>query len=161
MDCWTVRRTFQRKLKAGKILLPKGGRYKEIRIEEIKEEVNDEEKLLSKGLAKTRDFRILFSQLGLDQEAQKEAARDLTRIIKEKGGELGAANAPLTRLARSYATTILFKEPSFQGAEFCHNRPLYVEACVEGVRVRRVLVDNGSDVNIMPTQLFRLLNILK
>ncbi|KAJ1408497.1 Ribonuclease H domain [Sesbania bispinosa] len=155
MDCWTVRQTFQRQLKAGKILLPeKGGDVgdlhrrplpdhgvnvitvadKEIRIEEIKEEDNDEEKLLSTGLAKTGGFRIMFSQLGLDQEAQKEAARALTRIIKEKRGELGAANAPLTRLARSHATAILFKEPSFQGAEFCHNRPLYVEACVEGVK---------------------------
>ncbi|KAJ1400903.1 Aspartic peptidase domain superfamily [Sesbania bispinosa] len=134
---------------------------KEIRIEEVKEEDNDEEKLLSTGLAKTRGFRILFSLLGLDQKAQKEAARALTKIVKEKGGELGTANGPLTRLARSHATTILFREPSFQGAKFCHNRPLYVEACVEGIRVRHALVDNGSGVNIMATQLFRLLNIPK
>ncbi|KAJ1427656.1 Retrotransposon gag domain [Sesbania bispinosa] len=180
MDCWTIRRAFQRQLKAGKVLLPEGGREAgdlhrrplpdhgvnamitadtEIRIEEVKEGNNDEEELLSTGLAKTRGFRILFIQLGLDQEAQKEAARALTKIIKEKGGELCAANAPLTRLACSHVTTILFREPSPQGPEFCHNRPLYVEARVEGVKVRRALVDNGSGVNIMPTRLFRILNI--
>ncbi|KAJ1396548.1 Retrotransposon gag domain [Sesbania bispinosa] len=169
-------------LKAGKILLPEEGRNKgdlhrqplpdhgvhvitaanrEIRIEEVKEDEDNEEALLSTGLAKSRGFRVLFSQLGLGQEAQMKAVGALTRIIKEKGGELGTANAPLTRLARSHATAILFKEPSFPGTEFCHNKPLYVEACVEGVRIRRALVDNGSGVNIMPAQLFRLLNIPK
>ncbi|KAJ1441597.1 Retrotransposon, unclassified-like protein [Sesbania bispinosa] len=142
MNCWTIRRAFHRQLKAGKGPLPNHGvnaitvANNEIRIEEVKEESDDEEKLLSVGLAKTRGFRILFSQLGLDQEAQKEAARALTKIIKEKGGELCTANAPLTRLARSHATAILFKEPSPQGPEFFHNRPLYVEACVEGIKER-------------------------
>ncbi|KAJ1423041.1 Ribonuclease H domain [Sesbania bispinosa] len=182
MDCWTIRRAFPRQLKAGKVLLPEGGgeagdlyrcplldhgvnaitaANNEIRIEEVKEENNDEEELLSTGFAKTRGFRILFSQLGLDQEAQKEATRALTKIIKEKGGELCAANAPFTRLNPSHATAILFKEPSPQGPEFCHNRPLYVEARIEGIKVTRSLVDNGSGFNILPTRLFRMLNIPK
>ncbi|KAJ1405756.1 Retrotransposon gag domain [Sesbania bispinosa] len=106
MDCWTVRRTFQRQLKVGKILLSEEGgdigdlhrrrlpdhgvnaitaASKEIQIEEVKEDDDNEEMLLSIGLAKTRGFRVLFSQLGLDQEAQKEAIRALTRIVKERG----------------------------------------------------------------------------
>ncbi|KAJ1442176.1 hypothetical protein SESBI_00991 [Sesbania bispinosa] len=115
MNCWTIRRAFQRQFKAGKVLLPEGG-----------------------GEAGDLHRRPLPDHgLGLDQEAQKEAARALTKIIKEKGGELCAANELLMRLTRSHATTILFKEPSPQGPEFCHNRPLYVESRVEGIELQR------------------------
>ncbi|KAJ1406984.1 Aspartic peptidase domain superfamily [Sesbania bispinosa] len=130
-----------------------------IRIEEVQEESDTEEKALAAGLAKTRSFRILFGQLGLDHDAQQEAAKALVGIIKNHGGELSATNAPLTRLARSHATAIVFREPMLQGVEFCNNKPLYIESSIEGVRVRHALVDNGSGVNILPLHLFRMLNI--
>ena len=37
-----------------------------------------------------------------------------------------------------------------QATPFLHNRPLYVEARVNGLRVKRALVDNGASVNLMP-----------
>ncbi|KAJ1379610.1 Aspartic peptidase domain superfamily [Sesbania bispinosa] len=46
-----------------------------------------------------------------------------------------------------------------EGPEFCHNRSLFVEASIEGIKVRRALVDNGSGVNILPSCLFRMPNI--
>ncbi|KAJ1375999.1 Ribonuclease H domain [Sesbania bispinosa] len=147
LGCFTMRQAFQRQ---------KRGR---IRIEEIGEEGNTEEETLALGLAKTRSFRILFGQLGLDHDAQYEAAKALMRIVKDNGGELSAANAPHTRLAQSHATAIIFREPTLQGTGFCHNKSLYLEASIEGLKVRRALVDNGSGVNILPVYLFKMLNI--
>ncbi|KAJ1379934.1 Retrotransposon gag domain [Sesbania bispinosa] len=164
-ECWTIRRAFHRQVRAGKVLLPEkdkevndlhlrplpehgvnviassNGR---IHVEEIDEEDDTEERALA---------------LGLRGEAQQEATRALVGLIKIHGGELGAANAPLTRLARLHASAIIFREPTLQGLEFCHNKPLYVEASIEGLKVRRALVDNGSRVNILPSYLFRMLNI--
>ncbi|KAJ1397146.1 Ribonuclease H domain [Sesbania bispinosa] len=96
-----------------------------------------------------------------EDNGQREAAKALAKVIQSKGGELSAMNAPLTRLARSHATAIIFREPAVIESGFCHNRPLYVEAKIEGIKVRRALVDNGSGVNILPTHLFRMLNIPK
>ncbi|KAJ1403359.1 Aspartic peptidase domain superfamily [Sesbania bispinosa] len=179
-DCWTVRRTFHRQVKVGKVLLPEKEKAEEdlhrrplpnhgvsavtlshqgMRIKEIREDEDDEDNALTLGLAKTRSFRILFSQLGLNHDAQREAAKALMGIVKNHGGEVSAVNAPLTRLARSHATAIVFREPTFQGEGFCHNKPLYVEATVEGLRLRRALVDNGSGVNILPTYILRKMNV--
>ncbi|KAJ1397727.1 hypothetical protein SESBI_31662 [Sesbania bispinosa] len=90
-DYWTVRRTFQRQVRAGKVLLPEkekvdrdlhrrplpnhgvnviSSAQREIRIEEMEEESDVEVNALTIGLAKTRSFRILFSQLGLNHDAQ-------------------------------------------------------------------------------------------
>ena len=70
-----------------------------------------------------------------------------------------AANAPLTKLTRSHATAVVFREPSSMDYDFYHNRPLYVEALVEGRKVRRALVDGGSGVNIIPTVVFHAMGL--
>ncbi|KAJ1397122.1 hypothetical protein SESBI_32028 [Sesbania bispinosa] len=165
MKCWTIRHAFHRQVRAGKVLLlekekevndlhliplPEHGvnvitsSNNRIHIEEVNEEDDTEERALAVGLSKMRGLCILFGQLGLHREAQQEAAKALVGIIKNHGGELGAINAPLTRLARSHTSAIVFREPVLQGLEFCHNKPLYVEASIEGLKVRRALVDNGS-----------------
>ncbi|KAJ1407887.1 Aspartic peptidase domain superfamily [Sesbania bispinosa] len=139
-------RTFQKQLKAGKVLLPEmegveGELHRRplpnhdvntivspsqgrIRIEEVDDEANAGEETLVNGLTKTRGWRILFGQLGLSWDAQQEAAKALVKIAQNQGGELSRVNAPLTR-------------------------------------VRRALVDNGSGVNILPSYLFKMLNMPK
>ncbi|XP_025703913.1 uncharacterized protein [Arachis hypogaea] len=52
-----------------------------------------------------------------------------------------------------HANTLVFRDLDSFG-EFYHNKPLYVEAVVEGMKVRRALVDAGSGVNIIPTHIF-------
>ncbi|KAJ1413417.1 Retrotransposon gag domain [Sesbania bispinosa] len=132
-ECWTIKRTLLKQVRAGKVLLPEKEKMegdlhrrplldhgvnvisssdRRIRIEEIEEEDDTEERALTMRLAKTRGFRVLFSQLGLNQHAQQKAAKALVEIVKNYGGELSAANAPLTRITCSHATTILFREPS-------------------------------------------------
>ncbi|KAJ1378779.1 hypothetical protein SESBI_47500 [Sesbania bispinosa] len=75
MDCWTVRRAFHKQV----------------------EEAYDEERALSVGLAKTRGFRMLFGQLGMEGDAQREASEAIIHIARKWGGHFGAVNAPLTR----------------------------------------------------------------
>ncbi|KAJ1404543.1 Retrotransposon gag domain [Sesbania bispinosa] len=178
MDCWTIRRAFHKQVKLGKVLLPgdDGGELHKrplpnhavnmiapfvsrLRIEEIQDNQSEEEEILTTGLAKTKGFRVLFGQLGLNQRAQKEAAKAIVQVVRTWGGDLSAMNAPLTRMARAHASALIFREPADLNPQFCHNRPLYMEATVEGVKVRRALVDNGSGVNILPTYLFEQLNI--
>ncbi|KAJ1410175.1 Nucleic acid-binding, OB-fold [Sesbania bispinosa] len=178
-DCWTKRKVFHKQVKLGKVLLPEAEQGEElhkrplpnhsvntitpssstIRVEEIEEERYDEEKVVATGLAKTRGFRMLFGQLGMGEDAQREAAKAIIHIARKWGGHLGAVNAPLTKLAQSHATAIIFREPANLNPQLCHNRPLYVEAIIDGIKIRRALVDNGSGVNIIPTYLFHKLNM--
>ncbi|KAJ1399321.1 Retrotransposon gag domain [Sesbania bispinosa] len=178
IDCWTVRRAFERQVRLGKVLLPEGeggelhrrplpnhristitSRASNLRIEEIEEDFQTEEEILPTRLLKTRGFRVLFSQMGLNPEVHKEAAMHVVRITKKHEGDVSAASAPLTRIAKAHASAIIFREPPSPSPQFCHNRPLYIEAMMEGVHVRRALVDNGSGVNILPTYLFNKLRI--
>ncbi|KAJ1410973.1 Retrotransposon gag domain [Sesbania bispinosa] len=180
-DCWTIRRAFHKQVKLGKVLLLEEHQNEDlhrrplpnhsintivpssggVRIEEVEEEPCSEEKILAVGLAKIRGFRVLFGQLGMGHDAQREVAEAIFNMVRKWGGHLGAANAPLTQLARAHATTIIFREFSEMNPQFCHNRPLYVEATIEGIKVRRALVDNGSGVNILPTYIFHKLRMPK
>ncbi|KAJ1378169.1 hypothetical protein SESBI_48113 [Sesbania bispinosa] len=139
IDCWMIRCAFQRQVRAGKVLLPE--KEKE---EEVEEESDAEDKALTTGIAKTRGFCILFGQLGLNQDAQQEAARALIRIVKNHGGELNAANAPLTRLSRSHAPAIVFREPCYKDLSSAttslyitlstfHGEPVESRVCVNAV----------------------------
>ncbi|KAJ1382881.1 Aspartic peptidase domain superfamily [Sesbania bispinosa] len=180
-DCWTIRRAFHKQVKLGTVLLLEEHQDEDldlrplpnhsvntitpssegIRIEEVEEGPCSKERMLAVGLAKTRGFRVLFGQLGMGHDAQREAADAIINIARKWGGHLEAVNAPLTRLARAHTTAIIFREPTDISPQFCHNQPLYVEATIEGVKVRRALVDNGSRVNILPTYIFHKLRMPK
>ncbi|KAJ1377669.1 hypothetical protein SESBI_48633 [Sesbania bispinosa] len=88
-----------------------------------------------------------------------EAARALARVIHEKGGNLCVANTPLMRLAQSHATAMVFRVDGIESFGFCHNKPLYVEAVIEGMKIRCALVDNGLGVNILSTHTFLVVGI--
>ncbi|KAL4396667.1 hypothetical protein AHAS_Ahas01G0114800 [Arachis hypogaea] len=66
----------------------------------------------------------------------------------------GGVNAPLTRLAKAHANALVFRDSDSFNGEFYHNKPLYVEAVIEGMKVRRALVDARSEINIIPTHIF-------
>nr|CAD1836413.1 unnamed protein product [Ananas comosus var. bracteatus] len=52
---------------------------------------------------------------------------------------------------------ITFSEEDFMTPNHKHNRPLYVQGHVKGVALKRILVDPGSVVNILPLQTLRVL----
>nr|CAD1842646.1 unnamed protein product [Ananas comosus var. bracteatus] len=55
---------------------------------------------------------------------------------------------------------ITFSEEDFMTPNHKHNRPLYVQGHVKGVALKRILVDPGSAVNILPLQTLRALGHL-
>ncbi|KAJ1387522.1 Retrotransposon gag domain [Sesbania bispinosa] len=104
-NCWTVRRAFEKQVKLGKVLLLEGEggdlhrrplpnhsvstittRTSNLRIEEIEEDFQTEEEVMTIGLLKVKGFRVLFSQIGLIQEAQREAIANIVQIAKKHVG---------------------------------------------------------------------------
>ncbi|KAL4275338.1 hypothetical protein AHAS_Ahas20G0097200 [Arachis hypogaea] len=96
----------------------------------------------------------MFNQLSLEPHIQKVVARALIGVVQKHEKSFGGVNAPLTRLEKAHANALVFRDPDLFNGEFYHNKPLYVEAMVEGIKVRRALVDAGSGVNIIPTHIF-------
>ncbi|RYR18469.1 hypothetical protein Ahy_B03g063092 [Arachis hypogaea] len=180
-DYYVVRTMFHRQVKEWKILLngeqnqeglkstpfPQHdvgmiGVEEEVMLTEIVDEAEEmvtmeeslDEDTLTRGLLKSRGCRIMFNQLGLEPHIQKEVARALIGVIQKHEKGFGGINAQLTRLAKAHANALVFRDPDSFNGEFYHNKPLYVEAVVEGMKVRRALVDAGSGVNIIPTHIF-------
>ena len=63
---------------------------------------------------------------------------------------------PSQEQARGQEDMIIFSAKDRQH-DFMHNKPLYVEAKVNELGVRRALVDNGASVNLMPKSIFETL----
>ncbi|KAL4327943.1 uncharacterized protein [Arachis hypogaea] len=180
-DCYVVRTMFHRQVKEGKILLngeqnqegvkstpfPQHdvgmiGIEGEVMLTEIVDEAEEmvtmeeplDEDTLTRGLLKSRGCRIMFNQLGLESHIQKEVARALIGVIQKHEKGFRGINAQLTRLAKAHANALVFRDPDSFNGEFYHNKLLYREAVVEGMKVRRALVDAGSGINIIPTHIF-------
>ncbi|RYQ85669.1 hypothetical protein Ahy_B10g105248 [Arachis hypogaea] len=168
-DCYVVRTMFHRQVKEGKILLNGEQNQEGVKntlfsqhdvgmigvegevmlteiVDEAEEMVTMEESLdedtLTRGLLKSRGYRIMFNQLGLEPHIQKEVVRALIGVIQKH------------EKTKAHANALVFRDPDSFNGEFYHNKPLYVEAVVEGMKVRRALVDAGSGVNIILTHIF-------
>ena len=62
-------------------------------------------------------------------------------------------------MARQNLDTLTFSRKDAQTIGFSHNKPLYVEATVNGLTFRRALVDSGSSINIMSYHKFKATGI--
>ncbi|KAJ1437623.1 Ubiquitin-conjugating enzyme, E2 [Sesbania bispinosa] len=81
MECWNIRRAFHKQVKM-----------------EIAEDADTEEGVLAVGLSKTRGFKVLFGQLGMGHDAQREATKAFIHIVKKWGGDLSAVVETLGRV---------------------------------------------------------------
>ena len=63
------------------------------------------------------------------------------------------------KLSRQNVDTITFSRKDANIIGFNHNKPLYLEAKVNGVKFKRALVGNGSLVNLMSYQTFKAVGI--
>ncbi|XLT82261.1 hypothetical protein HN873_004014, partial [Arachis hypogaea] len=105
-------------------------------VDEAEEMVTMEESLdedtLTRGLLKSRGCRIMFNQLGLEPHIQKEVARALIGVIQKHEKGFGGHQRSAHKISKGPC-----KHP-----------------VVEGMKVRRALVDAGLGVNIIPTHIF-------
>ncbi len=99
-----------------------------------------------------------FDPLKFRSEAKEAAAKALVNIAKQYGGACYMAGGSLKRTAKAHeGAIILTPDHSFKGGS--HNRPLYLEANVNSLSVKRARVDNGSSVNLMPLSTFKAAKI--
>ena len=99
------------------------------------------------SLMKTRVFRNLFESLEFDKQAQMEATTAIVEISKRFGEQCGVISKIVGKMSRQNVDTITFSRKDANIIGFNHNKPLYLEAKVNGVKFKRALVDNGSLVN--------------
>ncbi|RYR54310.1 hypothetical protein Ahy_A06g029566 [Arachis hypogaea] len=162
-DCYVVRTMFHRQVKEGKILLNGEQNQEGVRSTHFPQHdvgmIGVEGEVMLTEIVGEAEEMVTMEE-SLDEDTLTRAW--LGTPHSERGGQssnrrhekgFGGINAQLTRLAKAHANTLVFRDLDSFG-EFYHNKPLYVEAVVEGMKVRRALVDAGSGVNIIPTHIF-------
>ena len=111
------------------------------------------------GLMKSREFKNLFESLEFEEQARKEATKAILEISERFGERCCVISKAVGRTARQNLDTLTFSRKDAQTTGFNHNKPLYVEAKVNGLAFRRALVNSGSSVNIMSYQTFKAAGI--
>ena len=176
--CYTLRKIFDRRLQKGEIILEDttveerpfphhqenimvvtnepGGSG--VQIEEIEEETAPEEPTgrLIQALLRTKLFDGFFNQLDFQEEARREATEGLLAVAQKYGPACYMISHPFKKMTRGQEDMIIFSAKDHQ-YDFAHNKPLYVEAKVNELGVKRALVDNGASVNLMPKSVFAAL----
>ena len=118
-------------------------------------EVETQEDILVNGLMKAKGL-----SLALDEKRRKEATKVLVEILIKRGEGCSLMGASITWLAEAHVNAITFKENSQMRNQSHHNKPLFVEAALEGRKVKRAPIDSGLGVNILPLGVMEALGIL-
>lgn len=86
--------------------------------------------------------------------SQRGSHKSFDTSCSEVRTSLLHSKSPIQRIAKRSEGAIVFTNTNIQDAPCLHNRPLYVEARVNGLKVKRALVDNGASVNLMPITMY-------
>ncbi|KAM2985813.1 hypothetical protein FF2_006165 [Malus domestica] len=71
-------------------------------------------------------------------------------VTEEDSGEVESSKVPKGGPLRIYTDKMVFSRPSISLAN--HLKPIYVSAYLEGVPFKRILIDGGAAVNILPAK---------
>ncbi|KAF7826492.1 reverse transcriptase [Senna tora] len=150
-DCYQLRQIFQRRYKARELeattnvqnlplpahaVLGAGPlRIDEPReVEVIQPQEDNDNVVVAKGLAKSTNFRAFFDLLELDEDAKAQAALSIVEIAQNIGGSCYAVESNLQKTVKAHHSAIIFKDTERKAKHANHNRPLYVEAEVAGLK---------------------------
>ena len=165
-DCWTLRRLFHKKLREGTLELtqkePKVQRnplpnHKVKGVVAVVIHGNPAEAKKSEGsfqlsivrtLQKNPKFRSLFNQLGFGLEARRVATKSLMSILVDSGMECFTAESHASRAFLETTNAITFTDEDMEVEHPDHRRPLFLMATINGVQIRRALVDIGASLNL-------------
>ncbi|XP_065623457.1 uncharacterized protein LOC136064917 [Quercus suber] len=100
-------------------------------------------------LQKNPKFRSLFNQLGFGPEARKVATESLMTIAADSGMECFTAESHASRAFLETTNAITFTDEDMEVEHPDHRRPLYLMATINGVQIRRALVDTGASLNLI------------
>ena len=178
VDCFVLRKIYHEKVRKGEVIqeaeknpLPNYGQINTCIAAEtdpepiIVEETGDcsedltQETEIMDSLMKTKEFKNLFEALEFDKQAQVEATSAIIEISKKFGEQCCVISKAIGKMARQNVDTLTFARRDATVLGFNYNKPLYVEAKVNGVKFKQALVDNGSSVNLMSYQTFKATGI--
>ena len=177
-DCRTLRQIFQDRLKKGEIIVEPNtveqAPFPQHRndgavmacIEDselpISENVPSGQLESNNGLIepllRTKLFREFFNTLEFEEEARKEAITHMLQVAEKYGPTCCIVSHPIRRLSRASDETFMFTDKDYLTPYYNHNRPLYVEAVINGVSIRRAMIDNGASVNLMTSATLKRLS---
>ena len=100
-------------------------------------------------LQKNPKFRSLFNQLGFGPEARKVATESLMSIAADSRMECFTAESHASQAFLETTNAITFTDEDMVVEHPDHHRPLYLMATINGVQVRRALVDTGASLNLI------------
>ena len=91
-------------------------------------------------------------------ENEEKVSLEETKVTKEEENEIYASKEAVALCAHC-RDKMTFADEDFLLGSKPHNRPLFVSGYTRGERVSRILIDDGSAVNIMPKGTMRRLGI--
>ena len=100
-------------------------------------------------LQKNPKFKSLFNQLGFGSEARRVATESLKSIAADSGMECFTAKSHASRAFLETANAITFTNEDMEVEHPNHRRPLYLMATINGVQIKRALVDTGASLNLI------------
>ncbi|XP_043809844.1 uncharacterized protein LOC122723104 [Manihot esculenta] len=83
----------------------------------------------------------------------------MSRRGKKRSREGENNNAEVMQIVEHSSTTITFSSEDAQGVQMPHDDALVIEAIIHNYWVKKILVDDGSKVNLLPYRVFQQMGI--
>ena len=102
------------------------------------------------ALQRSPAFRALFNQLEFNEEVRKAATETLVSIAFDSRTHCLTTEAHASKAFLETTNAITFTNEVMEVQHPDHSRPLYTAAQINGVHIRRALVDTGASLNLVP-----------
>ncbi|XP_043808339.1 uncharacterized protein LOC110605473 [Manihot esculenta] len=83
----------------------------------------------------------------------------MSRRGKKRGRDGESSSAEVMQVVEHSPVTITFSPEDAQGVQMPHDDALVIEAIIHTYRVKKILVDDGSKVNLLPYRVFQQMGI--
>lgn len=100
-------------------------------------------------LQKNPKFRLLFNQLGFGPKVRRVATKSLMSTVADSGMECFTAESHASQAFLEITNAITFTDEIMEVEHPDHRRPLYLMATINGIQIRRALVDTGASLNLI------------
>ena len=110
-------------------------------------------------LQQSSKFKNLFDQLGLTTKERKIATEALVSIASGAGVECLSTEVIYDRALLQESIEITFSNEHMEVGYPDHMRPLYLAVSINQISIKRVLVDTGISVNLIPLSTLQAVGI--
>ena len=103
----------------------------------------------------------MFDQLGLTKKERKIATEALVSIAFGAGIKCLSAEVVDDKALLQESSEITFSDEDMEMGYPDHKRPLYLAASINQIPIKRVLVDTGAFINLIPSSILQAVGILE